>query len=206
MKNLLFVQSSPRGSQSLSQKVAQSVVDDLQAHYPNAKVVVRDLAEDPPPHIGLPLITGMHAPPEKRTPDQAKAIVLSDALIDELLASDVIVIAAPMHNFAPPSMLKAWIDHVVRAGRTFSDSANGPEGLVKGKRAILVLSRGGVYSNGPAKSFDFQEPYLRTVLGFIGIINVDVVHVEGVANSAIGPEKAIVAATAQSKQILARAA
>jgi FMN-dependent NADH-azoreductase len=206
MKNILLIQSSPRGNASLSQKVAQSVVDDLQARHPHAKVVVRDLAQNPPPHVGLDFIAGGYAPPEKRTADQAGAIALSDRLIDELLAADVIVIGAPMHNFGPPSTLKAWIDHIARAGRTFSYGANGPEGLVKGKRAILVLARGGVYSNGPAKGFDFQEPYLRTVLGFIGITDVSVVHVEGVGQSAIGPEKAVAAATAQSKEILARAA
>jgi FMN-dependent NADH-azoreductase len=206
MKNFLLIQSSPRGTASLSQKVSRSVVDDLQARHPQAKVVIRDLAQNPPPHVGLDFITGGYAPPEKRTPDQAKAIAVSDALIDEVLAADVIVIAAPMHNFGLPSTLKAWIDHIARAGRTFNYGANGPEGLVKGKRAILVLARGGVYSNGPAKAFDFQEPYLRTVLGFIGITDVSVVHVEGVANGAIGPEKALAAATAQSKQILAGAA
>ena len=206
MKNILLIQSSPRGVASLSQKVAQSVVDDLQARHPHANVVVRDLAKNPPPHVGPDFIAGSYAPPEKRTPDQAKAIAVSDALIDELLAADTIVIAAPMHNFALPSTLKAWIDHISRAGRTFAYGANGPEGLVKGKRAILVLARGGVYSSGPAKPFDFQEPYLRTILGFIGITDVSVVHVEGVANSAIGPEKAVAAATAQSKQILVNAA
>ena len=206
MKNILLIQSSPRGSASLSQKVAQSVVDDLQARYPGGKVVARDLAQNPPPHVGLDFIAGSYAPPEKRTREQAKAIAVSDVLIDELLAADVVVIGAPMHNFGPPSTLKAWIDHIARAGRTFSYGANGPEGLIKGKRAILVLARGGVYSNGPAKSFDFQEPYLRTVLGFIGITDVSIVHVEGVGSSAIGPDKAVAAATAQSKEILARAA
>ena len=205
MKNILLIQSSPRGNASLSQKVAQAVVNDLRSGHSHIKVVVRDLAQNPPPHVGLDFIAGGFAPPEKRTPEQAKAIAVSDTLIDELFGADVIVIAAPMHNFGLPSTLKAWIDHIVRAGRTFSYGANGPEGLVKGKRAILVLARGGVYSNGPAKSFDFQEPYLRTVLGFIGVTDVSVVHVEGVANSAIGPEKAVAAATAQSKQILAGA-
>ena len=206
MKNILLIQSSPRGSDSLSHKVAQSVVDDLKARHPQAKVVVRNVAENPPPHVGQAFIGGLYAPPDNHTPEQARSIALSDTLIDEVLAADTIVLAAPMHNFGVPSTLKAWIDHVVRRGRTFSYGANGPEGLVKGKRAILVLARGGVYSNGPAKPFDFQEPYLRSVLGFLGIKDVDAVHVEGVANGAIGPEKALAAATAQSKQILARAA
>lgn len=204
MKNILLIQSSPRRSGSLSRTVAQSVVHDLHAHQPQAKVVIRDLAANPPSHVGLSLIIGIHAPTEKRAPDQATAVALSDRLVDELLEADVLVIGVPMHNFGLPSTLKAWIDHIVRPGRTFSYGANGPEGLVKGKRVILVLSRGGVYSNGPAKPFDFQEPYLRIVLGFLGITEVDVVRVEGVATDAIGPEKALAAAIAQSKQILAR--
>ena len=204
MKNILFVQSSPRGSESFSQQVAYSLVNDLKAHHPDAKVLVRDLAANPPPHVGLPFITGMYAPPEHRTPEQAKAIALSDALIDELFAADTVVIAVPMHNFTLPSTLKAWIDHVARAGRTFNFGANGPEGLLKGKRVILVLARGGVYSSGPTKPLDYQEPYLRAVLGFLGITDVSAVHIEGAANRAIGPEKAIATATAQSKQILAQ--
>ena len=203
MKNILVVQSSPRGSESFSHKIAQSVVHDLKARHPEAKVIVRDLAANPPPHVGLPFITGMYAPPEHRTPEQAQAIALSDALIDELFAADTVVMAVPMHNFAPPSTFKAWIDHVARAGRTFNYGAHGPEGLLKGKRAIVVLASGGVYSNERMKPFDFVEPYLRTVLGFIGIIDVNVVRVEGAANSAIGAEKALADASAQSKQILA---
>lgn len=206
MKNILLVQSSPRGSESFSHKVAQSVVNDLKARQPEAKVVVRDLAVNPPPHVGLPFITGMYLPAEHRTSEQAKAIALSDALIDELFAADTIVIAVPMHNFTLPSTLKAWIDHVARAGRTFNYGAHGPEGLLKGKRAILVLARGGIYSDGPTKPLDFQEPYLRAVLRFLGITDVGAVHVEGAATSAIGPEKAIATATAQSKQVLAQIA
>jgi len=133
-------------------------------------------------------------------------VALSDLLIAELSAADVLVLAVPMYNFGLPSTLKAWIDHVVRAGRTFGYSPNGVEGLVKGKKAILVLARGGVYSEGPYKPFDFQEPYLRAVLGFIGITDVEVVDVAGVAVSAIGPEKALASAVAQSKQVLAQLA
>jgi len=204
MKNILLIQSSPRGSESSSQKVAQSVVNDLKARHPEAKVVVRDLAANPPPHVGLPFITGMYAPAEHRTPDQVQAIAFSDVLIDELFAADTIVIAVPMHNFTLPSTLKAWIDHVARAGRTFNYGSHGPEGLLKGKRVILVLARGGVYSSGPTKPLDFQEPYLRAVLGFLGITDVSAIHVEGAANRAIGPEKAIATATAKSKDILAQ--
>ena len=140
------------------------------------------------------------------TAAQIGALTLSDALIGELVTADVIVLAVPMHNFGIPSTLKAWIDHVVRAGRTFIYSEGGPEGLLKGKRLILVLASGGVYSTGPAKQFDFQEPYLRAVLGFIGLTDIEVVRVEGVGMNTPGPEKAVATATAHSRKILARAA
>ena len=202
MKNILLIESSPRGSDSYSHQAARSLVNELQTRNPGAKLVVRNLAENPPPHVGPAFITGMYAPPEQRTPEQAKALAVSDELIDELFAAETIVLAVPMHNFAPPSTFKAWIDHVARAGRTFSYGANGPQGLLKGKHAILVLASGGVYSSGGTKAFDFTEPYLRTVLGFIGITDVDVVRVEGVASSAIGPEKALASARTSSKQVL----
>jgi FMN-dependent NADH-azoreductase len=206
MKNILLIQSSPRGIDSLSQQVARSIVDDLQARYPEAKVVVRDLAENPPPHIGRAFIDALHAQPDQMSQEQDAAVALSDSLIAELSLADVLVLAVPMYNFGPPSTLKAWIDHVVRAGRTFAFSPSGVEGLLKAKRAILVLARGGVYSDGPFKPFDFQEPYLRAVLGFIGITDIDLIDVEGVAVSAIGPEKALALAATQSKQALARLA
>jgi FMN-dependent NADH-azoreductase len=203
MKNILLIESSPRGSDSYSHRAARSIVNELQKRNPSANLVVRDLTANPPPHVGLPFIIGMYAAPEQRTLDQAKSLALSDTLIDELLAADTIVIAVSMHNFGVPSRLKAWIDHIARAGRTFSYGANGPQGLVQGKRAILVLASGGVYSNGQMKAFDFTEPYLRAVLGFLGITDVDVVRVEGVAISAIGPEKALAAASEQSTQLVA---
>lgn len=206
MKNILLIESSPRGSDSYSHQAARSIVNELQTRNPGSRIVVRDLGQNPPPHVGLAFIAGMSAAPEQRTPDQARSLALSDTLIDELFAADTIVVAVPMHNFGVPSTLKAWIDHIARAGRTFSYGANGPQGLLKGRHAILVLASGGVYSNGQMKAFDFIEPYLRAVLGFLGITNVDVVRVEGVAASAIGPEKALAAAGTQSKQIMAQIA
>jgi len=206
MKNILFIQSSPRGPQSYSQKVAQSMVDELKTRHPGANVVVRNLAQNPPPHVGEAFVGGLSILPDQRNPEQTAALNLSDALIDELAAADIVVLAVPMHNFGPPSTLKAWIDHVVRVGRTVSYSQKGPEGALKGKRAIIVVARGGVYSDGPAKPLDFQEPYLRAILGFIGLTDIDVVHVEGVAMSAIGPEKAVASAMARSTEILTKVA
>jgi len=206
MKNILLIVSSPRGAQAFSHQAARSVVNELRARHPGVNVVVRDFAENPPPHVGRVFVGALQAQPEELTPAQVEALAYSDLLINEVVEADVIVLAVPVHNFSIPSTLKAWIDHIVRAGRTFSYTSNGPKGLVAGKRAIVVLASGGVFSHGPAKPLDFHEPYLRAVLGFIGITNVDVVRVEGMANRAIGPEKALASATAQSKQLLAQVA
>ena len=202
MKSILFVNSSPRGSESLSYKVARGLVTDLVSRHANVSVVLRDLVQNPPPHLGQALLAGMSSAPEQRTQEQKDAVALSDVLVDELSSADILVIAAPMHNFGVPSTLKAWIDHVARAGRTFRYGPGGPQGLLVGKRAILVLARGGIYSEGPAKALDFQEPYLRAVLRFLGITDVEVVHVEGVGMSSIGPEKAVNSAMQQSRKIL----
>src|SRR3989442_5420686 len=167
MKNILFVSSSPSGWNSYSHQFASHIVDDLKARHPGAKVVVRDVAKEPLPHVGEAFGTGRVLPLEKRSPAEAKALALSDALVDELAAADEVVLAVPMYTFGLPSSLKAWIDHIVRPGRTFSYSEKGPEGLLKGKKAVVVVARGGVYSEGPAKQLHFQESYLRTVLGLI---------------------------------------
>ena len=198
MKNVLLVLSSPRGRQSYSHQFASDIVDDRKARHPGSSVVVRDLVKEPVPHVGEAFIGGLFSPPERHTPDQASAMARSDELIDELFAADVVVIAVPMHNFGLPSTLKAWIDHIVRAGRTFAYSEKGPEGLLKGKKVILVLARGGVYSDGPAKTLDFQEPYLRSILGFLGITDVHVVRVEGVARGEDATKRAMASATEQA--------
>lgn len=202
MKSILVVLSSPRGRQSYSHQFASRIVDDLKSRHPGATVVVRDLTKEPLPHVGEAFVGGLFSPPEKRTPAQANALALSDALIEELAAADVLVLAAPMHNFAPPSTLKAWIDHVVRAGRTFAYTGKGAQGLLKGKKAILVLSRGGVYSEGPLKQLDFQESYLRSILGFIGITDARAVRVEGVDMGEDARNKAMLSATAQSEAVV----
>jgi FMN-dependent NADH-azoreductase len=116
--------------------------------------------------------------------EQTEAVALADKLIAEVEAADTIVIAAPMYNFTIPSTLKAWLDHIARAGRTFRYTAAGPEGLLKGKKVFVVESRGGFYGEGPAKAMDFQEPYLRAMLGFLGLNDVTFIHAEGQAVSA----------------------
>ena len=200
--NILLVSSSPRGGESYSHRVARRIVDDLVDGNPGARVVVRDVARQPLPHITETFGTARVAPVEKRSDADRQALLLSDALVDELLAADVIVIAAPMHNFGLPSSLKAWIDHIVRPGRTFSYSEKGPQGLVTGKKAVFVFARGGLYSDGPMQAFDFQEPYLRAALGFVGITDVEVVRVEGVAFGEEAVSQALRSAEAQADAIV----
>jgi FMN-dependent NADH-azoreductase len=195
MNRVLLVLSSPRGAQSHSQAIARRLVDDIVAREPDAIVTERDLTREPLPHLGEAFVSGLFKSELERTREESEEIARSDALVDELLAADTIVIAAPMHNFGIPSTLKAWIDHVARAGRTFRYTASGPEGLLKGKRVILVVARGGVYTKGPATALEFQESYLRGVLGFLGLTDVQTIHVEGVAMGEAAANEAIERAT-----------
>jgi FMN-dependent NADH-azoreductase len=200
MKKILLVLSSPRGTQSHSHRIAHRIIDDLRSQHPGAEVIVRDVSKEPLPYVDEAFVSGLFTAPEKRSAAEAKAMGVSDTLVEELIAADVVVLAVPMHNFGLPAALKSWIDHVVRAGRTFSYSANGPAGLLKDKKAILVVSRGGIYSEGPMKAFDFQETYLRSVLGFIGITDVQVVRVEGVAMGPDAVTNALSSANVQAEE------
>src|SRR5262249_20789612 len=153
-----------------------SLADQLASGDPRSSVVVRDLVKEPLPHIGEDFVTGLGTPAERRTAAQKSAIALSDQLIAELFAADVIVIASSMINFGVSSTLKTYIDYVLRSGSTFRYTQGGPQGLVKGKKAYIVQASGGVYSEGPARATDFQDTYLRHVLGFVGITDVETIH------------------------------
>jgi len=197
MSQILLVTTSPRGAESYSNQIAQALVAKLQAAAPGAKLVTRDFATAPLPHVGEDYVVGRMLPVEERTAAQAGAVALSDTVIAELLASDTIVIASPMYNFGVPSTLKAWIDHLARAGHTFSYGAAGPVGLVTGKKVYLVQARGGVYSEGPMGGYNFQEPYLKAVLGFLGMTDVETILVEGIAFGPEATEKALSGALGQ---------
>jgi FMN-dependent NADH-azoreductase len=137
------------------------------------------LVTDSLPHLNYQAVKGISTKDKAEAESLKDALHLSDELSEELLSSDLLVIATPMWNFGLPSSLKAWIDHVVRAGKTFNYAGAGVEGLAKGKKAILVLASGGVFSEGPWKSWDTVEPYLRQILGFIGIEDVQTVRAQG---------------------------
>lgn len=183
MRNILLVYSSIFGAQSQSLALAREFL----TRFPAASVVERTLTPESIPHLTAETMAAMATPEAQRTERQNEVVALSDTLIAEVEAADTIVLAVPMYNFSIPSTLKAWIDHVARAGRTFRYTAAGPEGLLKGKKVFVVTARGGVYSDGPTAAFDFQEPYLRTVLGFLGLNDVTFVHLEGLK---ISPEAA----------------
>jgi FMN-dependent NADH-azoreductase len=154
------------------------------------------------PHVDEDFVAALRSPEGPRTARQHDIIAKSDSLIDELLAADIIVIAAPMYNFGIPSTLKAWIDYVARAGRTFRYTEKGPEGLVKGKKVILIHSRGGIYSSGPAQAMDHQGTYLRSVLGFLGITDIESIDVEGVAYGLDAAEKAVAQGIARAHTLI----
>lgn len=178
-KQILVVSVSPRGDESFSRTVAQKLDARLHAEFPDARYVYRDLAEDNLPHPDSNTLKAIASKDPKEVEAHRDAGRLSDKLTAELLASDLLVIATPMWNFGIPSALKAWIDLVVRPGKTFQYAGAVVEGLAKGKKAILIISSGGVFSDGPWKPWDYVEPYLRQILKFIGIENVQTVRVEG---------------------------
>lgn len=179
---ILHLISSARGNASFSKKLGDAIVEKLQlVNDGNTLVNTRDLTATPFPHLEGMLINSFFTPEESRPPEMIEALRHSDHAIAELMESDVIVIDVPMHNFSIPSTLKTWIDHVSRNGKTFRYTETGAKGLVTDKKVYLAIASGGVYSEGPMKSYDFTETYLRTVLGFMGMTNVTTIRVEGIA-------------------------
>ena len=192
MTNILLVTSSPRGGASYSNRVAARLVEELHRVHAGARLVVRDLAKTPLRHIDEQFAAGRSASTDEAPPDRRHSLALSDVLIDELLAADIVVIAVAMINFGIPSPLKAWIDHIARPRRTFQYGESGPQGLVTGKQVILVEAKGGIYSEGPRREFDHVTPYMLQLLAFLGMEDVKVISVEGtslgaeVADAALG--------------------
>ena len=179
MKKILMIEVSPRGNDSASRAVADTLAARLTRLYPSAKLVRRDLVAEQLPHLDEITLRAISTKDPAEAESLKAATRQSDQLTDELLESDLLVMATPMWNFGIPSALKAWIDLVVRPGRTFRYSDGGVIGMAKDKKAILVVASGGVFTEGPWSPWDFVEPYLRQILGFIGIVDVQAVRVEG---------------------------
>ena len=188
MTNILVVASSANGDASVSSGLAATLVDRVREGDPAAHVVLRDVGANPLPHLTSETVAAIKGEPVTEAEQAARA--LSDSLVGELAAADILIIASPMYNFGMSSTLKAWFDHVLRAGLTFRYTANGPEGLMKGKKAVVIESRAGFYSEGAAAAMDGQEPHIRILLGFMGIDDVTFVRAEKLA---FGPEAAAAA-------------
>lgn len=176
MSTLLQINASLFSDQGQSSRLADQFVTAWLASHPGSKLVRRDLAAAPVPHLDGGRFQSFLAKPEERSAAQNEVVAYSDALIDELKAADVLVLGVPMYNFGIPSVLKAYFDHLARAGITFRYTANGPEGLLTGKKAVIFAARGGLYAGTPK---DSQTTYLKDFLGFIGITDVEFVYAEG---------------------------
>lgn len=200
MKNLLVVSSSPNLSQSYSRRLSYAFADKFRSKVSGASVVIRDLGKAPIAHLDELTIGSFYTPPDQQNEQQQSAVTLSNDLIAEVNAADVIVIGSPMQNFGISSSLKAYFDQIIRAGLTFSYTANGAEGLLKDKKVYVLTARGSNYSHEPMNTFDYQEPYLRHILGFIGLYDVEFIHCQGVSMGEESIKLAIDGASARVDQ------
>ena len=200
MQNILLVTSSAQARDSVSNRLSDAFAAQLQALHPEATIVRRDVGAEPLPHLTADTVGGIRRA-EPVTEAEKASRRLSDVLVAELQAADFIVIASPMYNFGISSTLKSWFDHVLRAGLTFRYTENGPEGLLKGKRAVVIESRAGLYSEGPAAVMDGQEPHLRAMLGFVGLDDVTFVRAERLAFGPDAAEASVSAALAELAEI-----
>ena len=180
MPTLLHIDASPRGPYSISRQLSAAFVDAWKAKHPDGKVVTRDLNTTGLTFVDINWISGAYSSPDQHTPEQSKALAISDELVAELLSADEIAIGTPMYNFAVPAILKAWIDHVVRVGKTFSQDQAGYHGLALGKKATMLIASAGNYAPGSgAESYNQESPYLQAIFGFMGITDTKIIHAGG---------------------------
>lgn len=192
MNTLLYVRTSLYGAKGASSQLAERFVAEWRARNPGGRVIERDLAADPVPHLTAERFQAFNTPAANRTPEQQAVVAYSDALIDELRSAGTIVLAVPMYNFGVPSTLRTYFDHVARAGVTFRYSSGGPEGLLTGRQAYVFVTRGGVYG----EEHDTQAPYLRQFLRFIGI-EPEFVFAQGLAYGEESRQKSLANAREQ---------
>ena len=180
MSTLLHLDASPRGDYSVSRQLSTAAVKAWKTKNPTGTVVERDLAKTELTFVDMEWIVGAFSAPDQHTDGNKRALAISDELVAEVLAADEIVIGTPMYNFAIPAVLKAWIDHVVRAGKTFQYTANGVDGLAKGRKIVVAVASGGAYDEASGMAaYNYEIPYLRHILGFIGISDVTFVQAGG---------------------------
>jgi FMN-dependent NADH-azoreductase len=200
--NVLHIDSGILGDHSVSRRLTAAVTAQIKAEQPGVAITYRDLVANPLSHL-----SGVHLMAANAKPEDVDATIAADnaegaAVLEEFLAADTVILGVPMYNFSLPSQLKVWIDRIAVSGKTFRYSAAGPEGLAKGKKVIIVSTRGGHYSAGPAAVMDHQESYLKTVLGFLGITDIEIVRAEGLN---LSPDSKIEAISEAERTISGRA-
>jgi FMN-dependent NADH-azoreductase len=198
--NILQINASARTAGANSSRLADSITARLKTRNPGASVRLRDLASHPHPVLDEAAMSALFTPAGQRTAEQNARVALDDALIAEVQQADAIVLGVPMYNFGVPVQLKTWIDAIARAGVTFRYTEKGPQGLLAGKKVYVALARGGLYRDTPA---DSQVPYLKNILGFLGMTDVEFVYAEGLALGAEAASKALADAEARILELLA---
>jgi FMN-dependent NADH-azoreductase len=179
MKNILHIISSTRGDESISTQLGNEIVNRLTNANPGSTVTTIDLESNPLPHLNAPITKALTTPQAARTDEDITQMQSASHAVNQLLESDTLVISLPFINFSIPSSLKVWMDNIVQAGVTFSYGAEGPRGLLTGKKAYIAFSSGGIYSDGPMAAYDHATPYLKSVLSFIGIADIELIRAEG---------------------------
>jgi FMN-dependent NADH-azoreductase len=187
MSTLLHIDSSARGERSVSRQLTRDFAYTWKQAHPDGKIIYRDLGHDHVPLVTENFIAAAFSPPDALSPELRSALAISDELIGELEAANEYVFGVPMYNFSVPAAFKAYIDQIVRVGRTFAVGESGYKGLIGGKKATVITSSGGVYRTGsPAASFNLHEPWIRSILGFIGIIDIEFVVADGLTEVELG--------------------
>jgi len=187
MPTLLHLDSSPLGEASISRHLTNEFTRTWKDGNPNGKIITRDLTTTTIPPVSAAFVGAIYTPADVLTPAQKELLTLSDTLVAELFAADEYVFGVPMHNFGVPSVLKLWIDQIARVNKTFSYATGTPVGLLTGKKATILIASGGIYDAGTAMaSYNFVEPYLRTVLGFLGVTDVTVIAAGGASGITYG--------------------
>lgn len=204
--SLLYLDASPRGERSASRRLGNKFLAAWRATHPGSRVVTRDIGRQPPPFVTEAWVEGAFAPADQHSPAARAAIAVSNEYVDELLAAGTIAIATPIYNLSIPAALKAWIDQIVRVGRTFTKSADGYAGLATGKRAIVIVSSGSDSRlHQPGGAYNFVEPYLRTVFGFIGITQVEFVYAHSLGAGGPTAEQSLAEASTTLDQFVTAA-
>ena len=183
MAHILHIDSSPRGDRSHSRKLSHEFITAWKTAHPEDTLSYRDVGHNPVPHVDEPWIAAAYSPPEAHTPELSQALKISDELVDEFIAADRYVFGVPMYNFSVPSTFKAYIDQIARVNRTFAVSEQGYQGLVKGKKMLVITASGGTYREGtPAAGYNFQEPFLRAIFGLVGVTDITFIHADNLSS------------------------